>query len=70
MTLMATFPDDESVARLQELGARYVLVHQALYPPADFADLMSAIAERSELIPVGRYRDWMAGDTQIIELRR
>ena len=70
MTLMETFPDDESVARLQELGARYVLVHQALYQPADFAALMSAIAERSELIPVGRYRDWLAGDTQIIELRR
>jgi hypothetical protein len=70
MTLMLTFPDDESVARLRELGARYVLVHQALYRPAEFSDLMSAIAERAELIPVGRYRDWLAGDTQIIELRK
>ncbi|HEX3646511.1 MAG TPA: hypothetical protein VHT95_12945 [Vicinamibacterales bacterium] len=70
MSLMATFPDDESLARLRELGVRYVLVHQALYQPDDFADLMSAIAERAELIPVGHYRDWLAGDTQMIELRR
>jgi hypothetical protein len=70
MSLMATFPDDESLARLRELGVRYVLVHQALYKPDDFADLMSAIAERVELIPVGHYRDWLAGDTQMIELRR
>jgi hypothetical protein len=31
---------------------------------------MSAIAERAELIPVGHYRDWLAGDTQVIEVRR
>jgi hypothetical protein len=70
MSLMATFPDEESLARLRELGVRYVLVHQALYQPDDFADLMSAIAERAELIPGGHYRDWLAGDTQMIELRR
>jgi hypothetical protein len=70
MSLMATFPDDESLARLRELGVRYVLVHQALYKPDDFADLMSAVAERAGLIPVGHYRDWLAGDTQVIELRR
>jgi hypothetical protein len=69
-TLMRTFPDDESLARLRELGVRYVLLHQALYQPADFADLMGAVAERPELIPTGRYRDWFAGDTQIIEVRR
>ncbi len=43
-TMMRTFPDDESIARLRELGVRYVLVHQALYQPADFADLMGAVA--------------------------
>jgi hypothetical protein len=31
---------------------------------------MGAVAERPELIPTGRYRDWFAGDTQIIEVRR
>ena len=34
MAMMKTFPDDESVARLQELKVRYVLVHQAFYQPA------------------------------------
>ncbi len=70
MTMMRTFPDDESLARLRELAVRYVLVHQALYQPGDFADLMGAVAERPELIPSGRYRDWLAGDTHIIELRK
>ena len=69
MALMETFPDDESVKRLQSLKARYVLVHQAFYRPSDYADLMSEIARRPELIPSGRYRDWIDGDTQIFELR-
>ena len=66
---MLTFPDDESVERLQELRARYVLVHQAFYQPRDYAELMCAIAQRPELISFGRYRDWVGGDTEIFELR-
>lgn len=68
--LMQTFPDDESVARLGELKVRYVLVHQAFYKPREYAELMGLIARRPELIPGGRYRDWVDGDTQIFELRR
>jgi hypothetical protein len=68
MALMQSFPDDESVARLQELGVRYVLIHQAFYPHDDYTDLLSEIAQRRELIPTGRYRDWV-GDTQIFELK-
>jgi hypothetical protein len=30
---------------------------------------MYAIAQRPELIPSGRYRDWVGEDTQIFELR-
>ena len=66
---MLTFPDDESVERLQQLRARYVLVHKAFYHPDDYANLMYAIAQRPELIPSGRYRDWVGEDTQIFELR-
>ena len=50
--LMATFPDDESVARLRELRVRFVLIHQAFYKPADFALLMDGISRRAELVPV------------------
>ena len=69
MGIMLTFPDDESVERLQELRARYVLVHKAFYRPRDYAELMFAIAQRPELISFGRYRDWVGGDTEIFELR-
>jgi hypothetical protein len=67
--MMETFPDDESIERLQTLKTRYVLIHQAFYKPAEYADLMDAIARRPELVPAGRYRDWVGGDTQIFELR-
>jgi len=50
--------------------ARFVLVHQAFYAPADYADLMDQVSRRPELIPSGRYRDWAGGDTQLFELRR
>jgi len=69
MSLMENFPDDESIDRLKELGVRYVLVHQAFYRPADYADLMDQVSRRVELIPSGRYRDWVGGDTQMFELR-
>jgi hypothetical protein len=66
---MRTFPDDDAIDRLRELGVRYVLVHQAYYKPEDFADLMSEVIERPELKPIGRYRDWLA-NTEIFELIR
>jgi hypothetical protein len=68
MDVMESFPDEDSIERLKALTVRYVLVHQAFYDRDDYAELMSAIAERPELIPSGRYRDWV-GDTQIFELR-
>jgi hypothetical protein len=69
MAMMRTFPDDPSVARLEELKVRYVLIHQAFYQRDDYAELMFEIAGRPELIPSGRYRDWVGGDTQIFEVR-
>ena len=69
MSLLQAFPDDESVARLQELKVRYVLVHQAFYEPGEYSDLMGAIQARPELRPAGRYRDWTGGDTQLFELK-
>jgi hypothetical protein len=70
MSLMENFPDDESIERLKELGVRYVLVHQAFYGPAGYADLIYQVSRRAELIPSGRYRDWVGGETQIFEVRR
>jgi hypothetical protein len=67
--LMQTFPDAESVARLEALHVHFVLVHQAFYKPDDYAELMEKIAQRPELVPGGRYRDWV-GETQLFVLRR
>ena len=67
--MMDTFPDEESIKRLKTLKTKYVLVHQAFYKPAEYAELMDAIARRAELVPAGRYRDWVGGETQIFELR-
>jgi hypothetical protein len=66
---MRSFPDDEAIARLRELDVRYVLVHQAFYQPDECSALLDRIARRGDLIPMGRYRDWV-GDTQIFELTR
>jgi hypothetical protein len=67
--LMETFPDEESVARLKELKTRYILIHRAFYKHDEYVDLMDAITRRPDLLPAGRYRDWVGGDTQIFELR-
>lgn len=67
--LMETFPEDDAIERLRALKTRYILIHQAFYRPAEYADLMDTIARRKDLVPAGRYRDWVDGDTQIFELR-
>ena len=68
MTMMETFPDDDSMARLEELHVRYVLVHQAFYRRRDFTRTDGQRSRRRpELIPHGRYRDWVGGETQILK---
>ena len=69
LQLMLTFPDTLSVARLKELDVRYVLVHEALYKQKEFSELMVRMGGRPELVPQGRYRDWL-GDTALFELNR
>jgi len=66
---MRTFPDDQSIARLRELGVRYVIIHQAYYARDEYADLMERILHRAELRPIGHYRDWVE-DAQIFQLER
>jgi hypothetical protein len=69
MRLMETFPDTDAVARLMALNVRYILVHQALYPDREYRDLMDAILRQHAVIPAGRYRDWVGGETQLFQLR-
>ena len=67
-TLMTTFPDDEAIARLRLLGVKYILVHEAFYPSKKYTSLMLGVLRRPELIPHGKYRDWV-GWTQLFELQ-
>jgi hypothetical protein len=66
---MRTFPDDDAIARLQQLGVRFILVHEYFYKPEARTEVMLKIAQRPELIPTGRYRG-PVGTVQIFELRR
>ncbi|MEP7304657.1 MAG: hypothetical protein ABJA98_03985 [Acidobacteriota bacterium] len=66
---MRTFPDQSSIDRLTELGVRYVVVHEYYYKPKTITTLMTAIAERADLIPVGRFRG-IVGSMQVFELKR
>ena len=56
----------ESVERLKALNVRYVLVHQAFYPPDDYDEPDGGDRGTARVVPGGRYRDWV-GDTQIFE---
>jgi hypothetical protein len=69
MALMETFPDDKAIARLRELDVRYILVHEVLYTNKNYTALMLRILRTPELVPHGRYRDWV-GWTHMFELDR
>jgi hypothetical protein len=66
---MRTFPDDSSVARLEQLGVRYLVVHEFYFKPAEFSRLMTAIAARPEFTTAGRFRG-ILGSMQVFQLTR
>ena len=65
---LCTFPDAESIARLQALNVGHVLIHEAYYSERERTALMLATAHSRDLIPVGRYRDWI-GMTQVFAVK-
>ena len=65
---MLTFPDDASIVHLTGLDVRYILVHESFYKASEFADLMIEMSRREDLIPSGKYHDWI-GNVQIFELK-
>ncbi len=66
---LRTFPDDASIARLRERDVRYVVVHEALFEPADYTALLLKIGARSELKSWGRYQDPL-GNADLFVLER
>lgn len=66
---MKAFPDDSSIETLREAGARYIVVHESLYPTAEeLARVLVALGRRADVRPAGRYRDWSAW-ADVFELR-
>ena len=65
---MCTFPDPDSIARLRALNVGHILIHEAYYSERERTALMLATARSPDLIPAGRYRDWI-GMTQVFALR-
>jgi hypothetical protein len=54
---MRTFPDDQSIRRLETLGVRYLVVHRTFYPLEQYTSLLVRIGNRRELHPYGIYTD-------------
>lgn len=61
------FPDERSVRALRALQVRYVLVHQAFYAPADYADLVLKLTTSSALTLRGTYQD-PVGNANLFEV--
>jgi hypothetical protein len=51
------FPDDRSIAALRIAGVRYVIVHRSGYLGNEYTEIMSELAARRDLAPLGRFRD-------------
>jgi hypothetical protein len=66
---MQTFPDDASIARLEHLDVRYIILHRAFYEADDYASLIQRMVKRQELKPAGRYGDPM-GQAELFVLTR
>lgn len=56
LAVMENFPDTESIARLQRLDVRYVVVHRELMEPARYNDLLVALGQDSRFKPFGSFR--------------
>jgi hypothetical protein len=68
VTRMQSFPDDRAFERLREMKVHYILVHESFYKPTERSALLLAIAQRGDVVPVGRYKDW-AGPAQVFEFK-
>ena len=62
------FPDDGSIAHLQALGVRYIVVHRAFYRDReDYKAYVGRIVARPEITPKGEYGDSL-NDATLLEL--
>jgi hypothetical protein len=64
---MDSFPDAASIARLRALNVSHVLLHGYYYPERERTAVVLAAARSPDLVPLGRYRDWI-GTTDVFAL--
>jgi len=61
-------PDDASIAHLQNLGVRYIVVHRAFYRDReDYKAYVAQFVARREITPRGEYGDSL-NDATLLEL--
>ena len=65
---MRTFPDAASLARLEQLDVRYIVVHESFYKRAEYTNLMLRLARLPQVVGVGRFSDW-SGGAQLFKFR-
>lgn len=61
LNVMTNFPDRESIARLQRLDVRYLVIHRELYEPAAYNALMIALGSDPRFQPFGSFKTGMTG---------
>ena len=66
---MRTFPDTAAIERLQSLGVRYILVHEAYYKHDVVTAMMLQLLRRPDVMPAGHFKD-AAGNTHVFELKK
>lgn len=64
---MRQFPDGTAIRALRRRGVDYLIVHGRFYTPDQLGAIVAALAQRADLIPVGRFpaRD---GETHVYRL--
>jgi hypothetical protein len=65
--VLQTFPSDDSIRRLRQLGVRWILVHEGLMPTGKFSDLLVRVTQSGAFRILSTFPDGM-GKAVVLEL--
>jgi hypothetical protein len=68
MAIMRDFPCEASIARLRQLGTRYIIVHEHGYTRDEYLAIIAGLRARDDIVPFGRYRDVENRHAELFEL--
>jgi hypothetical protein len=66
--IMRDFPREPAIARLRQMGTRYVIVHEHGYSREDYMAIIAALRARADIVPFGRYGDVEGLHAELFEL--